>query len=147
MAIYIHCPHCHQRLDNMRPDCVHCGTGLPPGVLFALAAAHGESVASPMLVSGQVPAHVTQATPAPEPIWRPPPTHHSNLRPWLAAALSLVCGLGQLYNGQVIKGLSLIVLGTAAIFSLQLPLGKIVVPLLWMYAIVDAYMGAQQTGA
>jgi TM2 domain-containing membrane protein YozV len=147
MAIHIHCPQCHQRLDDMRPDCAHCGTVLPPGVLYALSASHGEPLASPMLVPGQVPAHVTQTISAPEPSWRPPPTHHSPLRPWLAAALSLICGLGQLYNGQVIKGLILLALGTAAIFSLQLPLGKIVVPLLWMYAIVDAYMGAQQTNS
>jgi TM2 domain-containing membrane protein YozV len=70
---------------------------------------------------------------------------HSPLRPWLAAALSLFCGLGQLYNGQVVKGIVLLVLGAAALLCLQLSLGKIMVPLLWMYAIVDAYMVARRT--
>jgi TM2 domain-containing membrane protein YozV len=71
---------------------------------------------------------------------------HGPLRPWLAATLSLFCGLGQLYNGQVVKGIVLLVLGAAALLSLQLSLGKIMVPLLWMYAIVDAYMVARRTG-
>jgi TM2 domain-containing membrane protein YozV len=75
----------------------------------------------------------------------PPPVQHSRLRPWLAATLSLICGLGQFYNGQVVKGIILMLLGTAALLSTPLPVGKIMVPLLWMYAIVDAYMVAQRT--
>ncbi len=38
------------------------------------------------------------------------------------------------------------VLGTAAIVSIQLPSGKIMLPLLWIYAIVDAYIVARRTG-
>jgi hypothetical protein len=39
----------------------------------------------------------------------------------------------------------LLVLGTAALLNVQLSIGKIMVPLLWMYAIVDAYMVARRT--
>lgn len=148
MAIYIHCPHCHQRLQEMREDCAHCGTVLPPGVFYALAAALGASPPVPPIPPGWVPRHITSATSVaspPPPDLPPPPVQHSPLRPWLAAALSLFCGLGQLYNGQVVKGIVLLVLGAAALLSLQLSLGKIMVPLLWMYAIVDAYMVARRT--
>lgn len=147
MAIHIHCPQCHQRLEDMREDCARCGAVLPPGVFYALSAAFGESPPAPSIPPGRVPAHVTQASsvPLPSPALPSPPVQHSRLRPWLAATLSLVCGLGQLYNGQVVKGLILMVLGTAALLSMQLSFGKIMVPLLWMYAIVDAYMVAQRT--
>jgi TM2 domain-containing membrane protein YozV len=74
--------------------------------------------------------------------WPPAPRRR---RPWLAAALSLLCGLGQLYNGQTRKGLVLIMLGTAALMSLQWPIGHVLLPLVWLYAIVDAYLVARQT--
>jgi TM2 domain-containing membrane protein YozV len=147
MAIYIHCPQCHQRLQEMREDCAHCGAVLPPGVFHALAAALGASPPAPTMPPGWAPRHVTPTTSvaSPPPGLPSPPVQHSPLRPWLAAALSLFCGLGQLYNGQVVKGIVLLVLGAAALLSLQLSLGKIMVPLLWMYAIVDAYMVARRT--
>lgn len=133
----------------MREDCTHCGAVLPPGVFYALSAALGKPATAPIRPTGSVPTHVLQApavTPATSPPALPsPPIQHSALRPWLAAALSLICGLGQLYNGQVVKGLILMLLGTAALLSLPLSLGKIMTPLLWMYAIVDAYMVAQRT--
>ena len=150
VAIYIHCPHCHERLEAKEQCCTHCGEELPPGVLLALAAARGESpTPSPMMPPRHRPTHLTQfsSTTAPQQPAEPlSPGSRSALRPWLAAALSLICGLGQLYNGQVIKGIVLMVLGTAAIVSIQLPSGKIMLPLLWIYAIVDAYIVARRTG-
>jgi TM2 domain-containing membrane protein YozV len=66
------------------------------------------------------------------------------LRPWLAAALSLICGLGQLYNGQVVKGLVLMLLGAAAILCFPWLAGKIAISLLWGFAIVDAFRVARR---
>jgi TM2 domain-containing membrane protein YozV len=144
MAIYIHCPQCNQRLDEMRPDCQHCGTALPPGVLYALASALGQQPPSPSpMPPGRMPPHVTQ--PARSAPTAPPPAYNSALRPWLAAALSVVCGLGQLYNGQIVKGLILIALGTAAVVSLPLIIGQIMIPLVWGYAIIDAYVVARRS--
>ena len=74
-----------------------------------------------------------------------PPGQNSALRPWLAAALSLLCGLGQLYNGQIVKGLILIALGTAAIMSWHLPIGKFLLPIIWLYAMIDAYIVARRS--
>jgi TM2 domain-containing membrane protein YozV len=74
----------------------------------------------------------------------PTPTETSRLRPWLAAALSIVCGLGQLYNGQVVKGLALMILGAAAILSWPWLVGKVAILLLWGFAIVDAFRVARR---
>lgn len=150
MAIYVHCPHCNERLEELRQECTHCGAELPPGVLYALASALGQSpMAPPVMSPGRTPPHVTRSGPpapsaAPQPATATPPASNSTLRPWLAAALSVVCGLGQLYNGQIVKGMILIVLGTAAVVSLPSVLGQIMIPLVWGYAITDAYVVARR---
>ena len=149
MAIHIHCPSCNERLEELRQDCAHCSTELPIGVLYALSSALGKTpMPAPMLTPGRPPTHLTQtAPPAPRPVAMQElsPAHNSRWRPWLAATLSLLCGLGQLYNGQVTKGLVLMALGAASLVSLQLPLGKILAPIVWIYAIVDAYLVARRT--
>jgi len=59
--------------------------------------------------------------------------------------LSLICGLGQLYNGQLMKGLVLLICGIAAVVAWQFLLGKILAPFLWLYAMSDAYLVARRT--
>jgi TM2 domain-containing membrane protein YozV len=59
--------------------------------------------------------------------------------------LSLVCGLGQIYNGQVVKGMLLMILGTTAVVSLPLLIGKILALMVWGYAIIDAFLVARRT--
>lgn len=147
MAIFIHCPTCNQHLDKMRSDCPHCRAELPPGVLYALSTALGDTTSSvQMTTSGRLPPHLTQHQPyvpaAPPDV---PPGQNSALRPWLAAALSLLCGLGQLYNGQIVKGLVLMALGTAAMMSWHLTIGKFLLPIIWLYAILDAYVVARRS--
>jgi TM2 domain-containing membrane protein YozV len=83
-----------------------------------------------------------QAPPSPA-----PPAENSALRPWLAATLSLVCGLGQLYNGQVAKGGILMLLATAAVLGFRSPIGQVMLPLLWLYAIIDAYRVARRAAS
>jgi TM2 domain-containing membrane protein YozV len=157
MAIHIHCPHCHERLEAMNTNCTHCNAALPPGVLYALSAALGDAPPPMQMPSMHtMPIHLQttpppaaaealrQASPPPAPVL---PAENSVLRPWLAAALSLVCGLGQLYNGQVAKGVILMMLATAAVLSFRLPIGQVMIPVLWLYAIVDAYLVARRTAS
>ena len=148
MAIYIHCSHCNERLEEMHDTCAHCGIALPPGVLYALSSALGVtpplSPGSP--VSG-LPTHMspTLSTLSTAAERQTHPAQHSALRPWLAATLSLVCGLGQFYNGQLIKGMVLLICGIAAVVAWQFLPGKILASLLWLYAISDAYLVARRT--
>src|SRR5262249_60448265 len=122
MTIYIHCPNCNERLETMRQDCPHCGASLPPGVLYALSAALGITPLPPAGASaGPIPPHVSSrpslATLSTLPERQTTPTQHSTLRPWLAALLSVICGLGQLYNGQILKGAVLLLCGIVAVWS------------------------------
>jgi TM2 domain-containing membrane protein YozV len=149
MAIYIHCPNCHERLTEMHHHCTHCGLALPPGVLYALASALGVTPPpAPGLTVGAIPTHVSprpsSATLSTAEDHPTSPAHHSALRPWLAAALSLICGLGQLYNGQIVKGVVLLICGITAVAAWQFLLGKMLVLCLWLYAISDAYLVARR---
>lgn len=149
MAIHIHCPNCHERLTEMHHHCTHCGMALPPGVLYALAAALGVTPPGPQGPAvGGIPTHVSP-TPSLSALStaeerHTSPAHHSVLRPWLAATLSLICGLGQLYNGQIMKGVVLFLCALAAVVAWQFLLGKIFALCLWLYAISDAYVVARR---
>ena len=137
MAIYVHCPHCHEQLADVAETCPHCGAALPIGVMQALSSASGVHGSQPLFTGPErMPTHVTQVSP------RTYVAHHSAWRPWLAAGLSVVSGLGQFYNGQVVKGLALscgAVAIAAAITLLQSTLAMVIAPLWWGFGVIDAY--------
>jgi TM2 domain-containing membrane protein YozV len=123
---------------------------LPPGVLYALASALGVTPPpTPGLPVGAIPPHVSPtpslSVSSTTEERHTSPAHHSALRPWLAATLSLICGLGQLYNGQIVKGVILLICGTVAVVAWQFLLGKMLALILWLYAISDAYLVARRT--
>jgi len=65
--------------------------------------------------------------------------------PVLAAVLSLlVVGLGQVYNGEVGKGILFFVLAIIIGLTLFIFIGFILVPLFWLFAAYDAYTTAEK---
>jgi TM2 domain-containing membrane protein YozV len=65
--------------------------------------------------------------------------------PGLAAVLSFFfCGLGQIYNGQILKGLFMLVAYAVSWWMVWLVVGIITTPILWIWGIVDAYRTAQR---
>ena len=72
-----------------------------------------------------------------------PSTNAKN--PGLAAVLSFVIvGLGQIYNGEIGKGILLIVLYVISIALCLVFIGYIFLPVIWIYGIYDAYKTAQK---
>ncbi len=60
--------------------------------------------------------------------------------PRLAAALSAVfTGLGQIYNGQLVKGMLFAVVQLVNVSVIPLGVGLVTAPLFWGYAVYDAY--------
>jgi len=59
--------------------------------------------------------------------------------------LSVICGLGQLYNGQIVKGMVLLLGGIATAVTWQYWPTRVLAPFLWLYAMSDAYLVAQRT--
>jgi len=137
VAIFVHCPHCHEQLADVAATCPHCGEVLPIGVTQALSSATGAAPAQPFFADTQrAPRHITQVAA------RSPVSRHGAWRPWLAAGLSVISGLGQFYNGQVTKGVVLAcgAVGiAAAIAFLQSYVAMVIAPLWWGVGILDAY--------
>ena len=61
--------------------------------------------------------------------------------PILAAVLSIIPGLGQIYNGQKAKGAGILVIFIFVGFTLAYSIYPIVLSfLIWIYSIVDAFI-------
>ncbi len=68
---------------------------------------------------------------------------HKN--PGIAAVLSfLFTGLGQIYNGQIAKGIVFVILGIVFLATVIVLIGFILYPLFWIYNIYDAYSTAKK---
>jgi TM2 domain-containing membrane protein YozV len=66
----------------------------------------------------------------------------------IAAVLSfLFVGLGQIYNGQIGKGISFIIIGVICLFLIIFLIGLLLYPLFWIYNIYDAYDTAKKINA
>ncbi|MDP1551403.1 MAG: zinc ribbon domain-containing protein [Methanobacteriaceae archaeon] len=64
--------------------------------------------------------------------------------PGVAAVLSaLWVGLGQIYNGEIGKGILLMVVYTISAVLMVLIIGFITTPILWVYGVYDAYNSAK----
>jgi len=69
----------------------------------------------------------------------------SRKNPGLAFILSfLICGIGQIYNGQTGKGIVLLVLYAISIALCAVAIGFITTPILWIYGMVDALRTAEK---
>ncbi|WP_332630929.1 hypothetical protein [Halalkalibacter flavus] len=72
------------------------------------------------------------------------PTHPPK-SPGLAAVLSaLWCGLGQIYNGQIGKGIAFMVIQFINALLMFIIIGFITYPIMWIWGMVDAYRQAEQ---
>ena len=66
----------------------------------------------------------------------------------IAAVLSfLFVGLGQIYNGEIAKGIMFIIIGVILVFTIIFLIGFILYPIFWIYNIYDAYNTAKRINA
>jgi TM2 domain-containing membrane protein YozV len=65
--------------------------------------------------------------------------------PGTAAVLSfLISGMGQIYNGQIAKGVGFVALQLVNLALMTVLIGYVTFFLLWVYAIYDAYKQAEK---
>ena len=65
--------------------------------------------------------------------------------PGLAAVLSFfITGLGQIYNGQIAKGVLFIIIQAINILLMYVLIGFITAPIFWIWGMVDAYRTAEK---
>lgn len=66
--------------------------------------------------------------------------------PGIAAVLSFFwTGLGQVYNGQIAKGIALMLLQVVNVLLMFVVIGFITFPITWIYGIWDAHKTAKAT--
>lgn len=65
-------------------------------------------------------------------------TQAQKKNPILALILSIICGVGQMYNGQILKGVIMLV---GCIILASTPIG-LIAWILWLYGLYDAYTTA-----
>lgn len=65
--------------------------------------------------------------------------------PGVSAVLSaLINGLGQIYNGQILKGVIIMILQLINGALTVILIGYLFLPLVWLYAVIDAYRSAEK---
>ena len=65
--------------------------------------------------------------------------------PGIAAVLSFFWpGVGQIYNGQIGKGIAFVVIAVSLALSMFILIGFVLYPIFWIYNIWDAYKTAKQ---
>ncbi len=65
--------------------------------------------------------------------------------PGVAAVLSFFfCGLGQIYNGQILKGIIMLVCYAISALMMYVVIGFITTPILWIWGMYDAYRTAEK---
>lgn len=72
-----------------------------------------------------------------------PPKFYKN--PSISVVLSfLITGLGQIYNGQIGKGVIFIILWAISVLLMFVVIGFVTTPILWIWGMIDAYKSAQK---
>ena len=75
--------------------------------------------------------------------YQPPSPVFKN--PGLAAVLSFFyMGLGQIYNGQIAKGVAFLVAYSISWILMIVLIGFLTTPILWIYGMIDAYRSAEK---
>ncbi len=64
-----------------------------------------------------------------------------------AIASFFIPGLGQIYNGEIGKGIMFIIIGGVFVLLMFILIGFILYPLFWAYNIYDAYKTAERINA
>jgi TM2 domain-containing membrane protein YozV len=66
-------------------------------------------------------------------------------KPGVAAVLSFFyCGLGQIYNGQILKGVLMFAAYSVSILLMYVLIGFVTTPILWILGMYDAYKTAEK---
>jgi len=70
---------------------------------------------------------------------------YRGVNPNLAAVFSFFyMGLGQIYNGQLHKGIAFIIAYSISLILIGAIIGSFTSPILWIYGIYDAYKSAEK---
>jgi len=124
------CSGCGRQMDAGQQFCAGCGAKNPAIQPTSMVATAGTGVAPAQQIPAQQIIVVSEKSPG------------------LAAVLSFFwAGLGQIYNGEISKGILLIVAYAISCGLMAVVVGFFTTPILWIYGMVDAYKTAEKFNA
>lgn len=113
------CATCGSQVESAQGFCSRCGN--------RVASSQGAAAAPAMAPVQQVVLIRTQKNPG------------------VAAVLSFFwAGLGQIYNGEIGKGVLLLIVYFFSCLMMWILIGFITTPILWIYGMIDAYKTAEK---
>lgn len=116
------CPKCGSQVDAAQGFCSKCGT---------------------RIASSQAMVSAPGVAPGPQVVMI-----KAQKNPGVAAVLSFFwSGLGQIYNGEIGKGILLLIVYIVSCLLIWVVIGIITTPILWIYGMVDAYKTAERLNA
>ena len=120
------CPKCGKAINEAARFCKHCGGSI------ALAQE------KPLPPAASPPNPPVQARPAASAAPRAgPPVFYKD--PAIATVLSfLFMGAGQIYNGQIGKGIAFLIMYALSLLLMFVIIGFITTPILWIWGMIDA---------
>lgn len=145
------CPSCGKPLSAQVPPTETAVTSAPPAAVPTYSIKYcntcGAQIAQNAEICPRCGSRVFTSQPiSPPQPWAAQPTsvqQHKN--EGLAAVLSfLFTGLGQIYNGQIGKGILFFVVGIVFAALIFFLIGIILYPIFWIYNIYDAYSTAKK---
>jgi TM2 domain-containing membrane protein YozV len=120
------CSGCGRQIEAAHQFCPGCGSGNPSNQSTSVvsAAATGTARAQQIVVV------------------------RAQKNPGAAAVLSFFwSGLGQIYNGEIGKGIGFLILYCISLLLMFVVIGFITTPILWIFGMVDAYKTAERLNA
>ena len=138
------------------PFCPKCGKENPPDALYCNSCGNsltltqtGERATKYCVNCGALIDKNAEICPRCGVRVAPPPTapvlRAERKSPGIAAVLSFIfIGLGQIYNGEIGKGILFLILGVVFVFMMLVLIGFLLYPLFWIYNIYDAYTTAEK---
>jgi TM2 domain-containing membrane protein YozV/RNA polymerase subunit RPABC4/transcription elongation factor Spt4 len=142
MGWLAYCPNCGKPVEGSPAFCPSCGKSIQwatTPIPQAFCPHCGAAVDPAAEICPKCGVRIKQA---------PQPAVIDRKNPGIAAVLSfLFTGLGQIYNGQIGKGIIFVVVGIVCLILVVVLIGIILYPLFWIYNIYDAYTSAKKINA
>ena len=129
-----HCEHCGTEVAVTATFCRSCGQALVP--------VDRDPNQLPARPPASPPARVPAQVPPSAPVQHGPPVFYKN--PGVATLLSFFwAGAGQIYNGQIGKGVVFLIMYGFSLLLMFVLIGFITTPILWIIGMVDANSSAK----
>ncbi len=156
------CPNCGKEVQEGASFCPSCGKpilaqgapigGVPPSAVPTYSIKYcntcGAQVALQAEFCPKCGSRISLQQVMAQPQAMVQPQHVQKKNEGIAAVLSFIfIGLGQIYNGEIAKGILFLVVGIIFALLIIFLVGIILYPIFWIYNIYDAYSTAKKINA